>query len=1122
MKKCPSCQTENKEEAKFCLNCGKNLEQWCPRCKRILSAAAKFCDECGYNLFEPKGLDLSCPKSYIPRLLADKILTARKSLEGERKQVTVLFADVANYTSMCETLEFEEVPKIMDGCFKLLLNEIHKHEGTVAQFTGDGIMAIFGAPLAHEDHAQRACYAALSIQRALKQYAQKVREEYGLDFKMRIGIHSGVVIITSIGDDLSLDFVALGDTTNLASRMETMASPGSILVSNDTYNITENFFNFKPMGKLTVKGKEELIQAYELIGAGEVQTRIGIAVARGLSKFVGREQELVTLRECFEKVLSGSGQAIGLVGEAGVGKSRLVWEFRKTLRDDPYAYLEGRCIHFGTSMAFLPILDILRSYFRVAEGMEEHLIKERVKETIAHLDEVPQSFLPAIHEILSVAVEDESYLLLDPKQKREKIFEAIRDLLAKESQRKPIVIVVEDLHWIDKTSEEFLTYFIGSLASTKILLILLYRPEYTHLWENKSYYIRLGLDQLPIPTRRELIESLFGGVEISTGVRELILVKAGGNPLFMEELTYALLQSDYIKQGDKGYELSKNPWEIQVPNTIHGIIASRIDRLEGESKRTLQAASVIGRKFAFSILEPLIGFSKGLKSHLLELQGLEFIYEKSPSPKLEYEFKHALVQEVTYNSLLIRRRKEVHEQIGEIIETQYADRLEELYEMLAYHYSRSENREKAFKYLKLSGMKATQNSSLWEAFRFYREAIGILKKGPAAVDQRKEQIEVCLLMASSMISLGFPEDSLEILQEGERLSREINATKSLVTFCSIMGLYYSVKGDTQTGAKYGEECLNTAEKTQQVDLIAPIAFDLCSNYAATGFFFKVVDLAPRILFLLEKNKKEFESFDRGYNIYSALSAFHGLSLGYLGKFEEGKFFCEKALNVALDAKNLYSLGLAEVLYGFLSGNKGEGLSAVQHFQKSIQYLEKGQIFVLLGTAWGGLGYGHYLLNDLETARTCMEKGFKLHSDAGISYNLPLHYWFLAMVYTELDDLKRAQEYAEQAIKVAQNNNELYYMAMAMTLLGRILAKEGVNLSLGEDMILRGIEIMDNLMVRIYWAVGYLWLGELYGYTHQREKVVEAVKTAESVFSETGMDYWKAKAQMILSIPNGSK
>jgi class 3 adenylate cyclase/tetratricopeptide (TPR) repeat protein len=1122
-KRCPSCQTENREEAKFCIDCGKKLEQWCPRCEKVLPATAKFCDECGYDLSRPPSLDLSCPKSYIPRLLADKILTARKTLEGERKQVTVLFADVANYTSMCEALDFEEVPKIMDGCFKLLLNEIHKHEGTVSQFTGDGIMAIFGAPLAHEDHAQRACYAALSIQRALGPYAQKVREEYSLDFKMRIGIHSGGVIITSIGDDLSLDFVALGDTTNLASRMETTASPGSILVSKDTYDITSSFFNFRPVGKLTIKGKGELIQAYELIGPGEVQTRIGVAVARGLAKFVGREHELVALKQCFERVLSGLGQVVGLMGEAGVGKSRLVWEFRKTLQEDRYTYLEGRCIHFGTAMAFLPIRDILRSYFGVAEGMEEPLVKERVLERMVRLDEVPPSFLPAVHEILSVTVEDESYLRLDPKQRRERIFEAIRHLLAEESRKKPMIMVVEDLHWIDKTSEEFLSHLIGSLAGTKILLILLYRSEYSHPWETKSFYNRLGLDQLPVPTRSELIESLFGGVEISKEVREFILGKAGGNPLFMEELTYALLQGGYIKKEGQGYELSKDPREIQVPNTIHGIIASRIDRLEDESRRTLQAASVIGRKFAFSILEPLVGFSRGLKSHLLELQGLELIHEKSPLPKLEYEFKHVLVQEVTYNSLLLRRRKEVHEQIGEIIEIQYKDRLEELYEMLAYHYSRSENREKAFKYLKLSGMKATQNSSLWEAFHFYREAVRILKQGLTSDEQqKKEQIEVYLLMASPMISLGFPEDSLELLQEGEKLSREIPATNSLIMFSSIIGLYYSVKGDTQTGAKYGEECLNTVEKTQQIDLIAPIAFDLCSNYAATGFFFKVVDLAPRILSLLEKDKKELESFDRGYNVYSALSAFYGLSLGYLGKFEEGELFCEKALHVALDTKNLYSLGLAEVLYGFLCGNKGEGRPAMQHFQKSIEYLEKGQIFVLLGTAWGGLGYGHYLLNDLETARTCMEKGFKLHSEAGISYNMPLHYWLLAMVYTEFGDLKRAQEYAEQAINVAQNNNELYYMGMAMILLGRILAKEGSNLSLGKEMILRGIKILDNLMIKIYWAVGYLWLGELYGYTHQGEEAVEALKTAESFFSETGMDYWKAKAKMLLSIPDGSK
>jgi class 3 adenylate cyclase/tetratricopeptide (TPR) repeat protein len=1117
--KCLKCGSDNREGAKFCLHCGERLEQSCPQCGRNLLLTAKFCDECGYDLTRPEQIpqiDYSHPQSYTPKFLANKILTTRNSIEGERKLVTALFADVVNYTSISEKLDPEEIHQIMDGCFKLQMDEIHKYEGTVTQFAGDGIMALFGAPLAHEDHAQRACYAALSIQKAIEKYGERIQREYGVEFTIRIGINSGLVIVGSIGDDLRMDYTALGDTINLAHRLKEVGAPGSNLLSGDTYKMAKDFFKFKPLGKVTVKGKEEPLDVYELIEAGEVETRLGAAVVKGLTKFVGRERELGSLKKAFERVQSGYGQVIGLVGEAGVGKSRLILEFKDMLRHTSYTYLEGQCLHFGSSMAYLPILDIVRSYFNLKEGLQEHIVKRRMDEKIDSLDQKLRYILPLLHELLSLTVEDESFTKLEPKLKRERTFEVIRDLLIRESQQNPLVLVVEDLQWIDKTSEEFLNYLIGWLANTHILLILLYRPEYTCSWSNKSYYSHIGLDQLPIMERKEFVKSILQGAEVSPELHDLIISRAGGNPLFMEELTYALLESGYIEKSKQGYRLSKKVWEIQVPDTIQGIIASRIDRLHENLKRTMQVASVIGRDFAFSILETITGMKEELKSYLLELQGLELVYERILFPELEYTFKHALVQEVAYNSLLFRRRREIHEKVGSAIETLYADRVEEFYEKLAYHYSKSENTKKAYKYLKLSGIKATKNSSLWEAFRFYREAIDVLKKELQTDPIKKEQIEIRLSMASPMISLGFPEGSLQILQEGENLSREVNATKSLTSLCSIIGLYFSVKGDPLSGIKYGEECLKIAEKAQDVELMAPIAFDLCSNYTARGEFLKVIDIAPPILSLLEEKKKKFESFERGYNIYSAILAFYGFSLGYLGDFEKGETHCQKALEVALKIGNLYSLGLVEILYGYVCAHKGEGKEAFEHFQNSIQYLEKGQIFVLMGLAWSGLGWAHYFMGKPEVAPAYIEKGIQLHSDAGISYDLSVHYYFLAVIHSDLGDLQKAQKYAEDALKLAEKNEELYYVGLSNIVLGRVLAKAGgPQTSKAEDYILQGIKISEILKVKPYIAIGYLCLAELYAYTNRREQAMKSLKIAEEIFRETGMDYWLARIQMAL-------
>ena len=509
--KCPKCQFENREAVKFCEQCGTKLELECPSCSAKLPLDRKFCGECGHDLTamsQKPTVDYSQPQSYTPKFLADKILTTRSTIEGERKLVTVLFADVANYTAISEKLDPEEIHQIMDGCFKILMDEIHTYEGTINQFTGDGVMALFGAPLAHEDHAQRACYAALSIQKALEDFEEKIKRDFGADFKMRIGLNSGPVIVGSIGDDLRMDYTAVGDTSNLASRIENMAEAGTCLASGHTHKLAGDFFEFKALGKMEVKGKEEPQEIFELIKSGEVDTRIGASVAKGLTMFVGRNNSMDALMNSYDESQSGSGQIVGIVGDAGVGKSRLLLEFKKRLLQSEFTYLEGRCLQYGSTMAYLPILDILRSYFKIKEGDRAPLIKKNMEEKILRLDEKLQSILSPFHELLSIEIEDDIYQKLNPMQKREKTFEALRDLLVRESQNRPIILVVEDLHWIDKTSEEFLSYLIEWVANSRIMGTLLYRPEYTHTWGSKSYYNRIGVDQLNAKSSAELITAI--------------------------------------------------------------------------------------------------------------------------------------------------------------------------------------------------------------------------------------------------------------------------------------------------------------------------------------------------------------------------------------------------------------------------------------------------------------------------------------------------------------------------------------------------------------------------------------------------------------------------------------
>ncbi|MFX0203220.1 MAG: guanylate cyclase, partial [Candidatus Hodarchaeota archaeon] len=548
--------------------------------------------------------------------------------------------------------------------------------------------------------------------------------------------------------------------------------------------------------------------------------------------------------------------------------------------------------------------------------------------------------------------------------------------------------------WIDKTSEEFLNYLIGWLAHAKVLLVILYRPEYTHQWSSKSFYNHIGLTQLTTQSSAQLVQAILEGSEVVPELRELILSRTSGNPLFMEELTHTLLENGTIQRRNHEYVLNRKASDIQVPDTIQGIIAARLDRLEDNLKRTMQVASVIGRDFAFRILQTITGMREELKSHLLNLQGLELIYEKSLFPELEYIFKHALIQEVAYNSLLLKRRKEIHEKIGRAIEQIYSERLEEFYEMLAYHYSRSENAEKAYQYLKLAGEKATGNYANWESFRFYKGAIEILNSLPKTDKIKKEHINTTLLILIPMRLLGFPEDSLEILKEGERLSRELQDEKSIAMLLATIALCYVVQGKRIEALRYAENCFKEARKIHDINLMAPIAYDLCLSYTLSGEFLKLIDVAPKTITLIEIERKESEFFGKAANIYSVLQSSYGLTVGIIGDFNTGKHILNKALYAAQEVNHLYTIGAVEYNFGFFFLIQGEGKGAVQHFLNSIKYLEEAQGMIFLGLAWSGLGTGYYLLGDLIKALTIVEKGFEIQRGAKISSYLSVHHFFL--------------------------------------------------------------------------------------------------------------------------------
>ena len=854
--------------------------------------------------------------------------------EGEHKVISVLFTDVVNYTALSEKLDLELVREIISNHFNLLFEAANSYQGTVDRLLGDGMVVFFGAPVAYEDHAQRACYTALAMQKAMREYAETIQKSYGIEFRVRIGINSGPVLVGTIGNDRHNEHMVIGDTVNLASRMEEASRPGGILVSANTYALAGDFFRFESIGEIGIKGKENPIAAYRLIHAMATDTRFDAAIAKGLSRFVGREDEIRILQQAFNNAADGNGHVVGISGEPGIGKSRLLREFRESLNSEEINYLEGGCLHYSNATPFAPLVDIAKAYFEIDDNDEVSDAKKKIAEKLTNLDESLTAYLPFLYEMLSFSIEDEHYLRMENQYKRSKLFEGLTMILLKEADPEPLIVAIEDLHWMDRASEEFLTHLINAISNSRILLVLLYRPEYRAPWIGQPGYIQVHLDQLSASSSNELLQSLLPGGDAESELKDLVLARSGGNPLFEEELVSALIDSGSIQKDGGRYTLSALASTVALPNTIQGIIAARIDRLPEGLKTTLQVASVMGRDFNYAVLEDITQLPQDLKSQLDELQQLEFILQGSRSEEIEYTFKHALIQEVAYESLLQKRRRELHEKIGTAIEKLYPQRIDEMVEMLAYHYQLSNTPDKAIEYLRKSGRKALTRFAVETSHQYYQKAYDIISA--RTVKNQEDQstlLDILLEWAVVYYYRGHFRELSEFLICHQALI-ELPGDKSRpAMFLGWLGHSFFTAGKLRESYESLQKALVLAEESADPKAIA---------YVCTWLVY---------------------------------------TCGFTGLTKEGLAYGEKAVEASRqvagdDYPYIKSLGG----WGYLLSSNGQTLKALECGQKLIDFGHAHGNLRSLAMGYWTLGFGYANAGDMEAAYEICQKGLRLNPD----------------------------------------------------------------------------------------------------------------------------------------------
>jgi class 3 adenylate cyclase/tetratricopeptide (TPR) repeat protein len=980
---CPNCGFENPGGMKFCGQCKTPLALVCPNCHFENPPGFKFCGQCTTAL----GSESIKPAVPDPPVTIGET-DGPAAVDGERKTVTALFADIKGSMELMEDLDPEDARAIVDPALKLMIDAVQRYDGYLVQSTGDGIFALFGAPVAHEDHPQRAIHSALRLQDAIRTYSAKLVADGGTPLESRVGINTGEVVVRTLTTGGHAEYAPIGHTANLASRMEAIAPTGSIAITEHTRRLVEGFFQLKPRGPTRVKGLAEPINVYEVSGLGPLRTRLQRAAARGLTKFVGRQREMETPKCAAEEAQTGHGQIVAVIADPGIGKSRLFYEF-KTTSQSGWTVLEAFSVSHGKASSYLPVLELLSVYFGINRDDDDRRRRELILGKVLGLDRSLEDTLLYLFALHGVADATDSMAQMEPQLRRQRTLEAIKRILLRESLNQPLMVIFEDLHWIDSETQALLNLVVDAIANARILLLVNYRPEYRHEWDSRTHYTQLRLDPLGTETAEEMLVTLVGNAKDLNPLKRLIIERTQGTPFFIEEMVQSLFDEGVLRRNGT-VAMARPMSAVKVPPTVQAVLASRIDRLPSAAKELLQTLAVLGHEFALALVQRVtVKDNDKLEQILYQLQLAEFIYEQPAVGDIEYSFKHALTQDVAYNSILAERRRALHDRTAHALEELYACQLDDHYSDLARHYLRGNEADKAVHYAQLAAQQSSGRGAYIDATNLVNAALNLLDRMPESNQRLRAELGLrgCEnIVAFALHGPASPERQSSIrrmCELGEKLEDSEQLLRGLI---GLGGVHYA-RSESVQALEVVKRCFELAQTVQDAALLTDL------DYLAGLQAFFLGNLREGASHLddaaLHSSRTSRRISNMGLLYASSIQCIRAATLQLLGRVGDAARSIEEGLRRAREARHLFSVGHALAIGALVAHYRRQPEVALGYAQEAIALCEENGFVpwpvmarYLRGRAIAELGQIDQGIDDIKAAIDGLVKmvGAPLHSD----------------------------------------------------------------------------------------------------------------------------------------------